>query len=130
MMQFEIHFGKAKGHSKAMVNFTKNLFYNLKRYLRNFFINKIFIWINPWPQDSLYKLFKDFWCTLYMLLWLKPCDKEQFECTYIQNNAFLNIFQQKATFPYFIVVGLIKRNYFLNFFAKKHMISLMCLEIL
>ena len=32
-MQFGIHFGKAKGHSKAMVNFTKNFFATFKRFI-------------------------------------------------------------------------------------------------
>ena len=42
-MQFGIHFGKAKGHSKAMVNFTKYLLYNFKRYTpKQFFYQQIF----------------------------------------------------------------------------------------
>ena len=32
-MQFGVHFGKAKGHSKAMVNFTKVIFVTLKRFV-------------------------------------------------------------------------------------------------
>ena len=32
-MQFGIHFGKAKGHSKAMVNFTKIVFVTIKRFI-------------------------------------------------------------------------------------------------
>ena len=32
-MQFGIHFGKAKGHSKAIVNFTKNTFATFKRFI-------------------------------------------------------------------------------------------------
>ena len=32
-MQFGIHFGKAKGHSKAMVNFTKKNFATFKRFI-------------------------------------------------------------------------------------------------
>ena len=31
-----------------------------------FFITKIFIWINPWPQGSLQKSFKGIWRTLYI----------------------------------------------------------------
>ena len=41
-MQFGIHFGKAKGHSKAMVNFTKNIFVTFKRFIpKQFFSLKI-----------------------------------------------------------------------------------------
>ena len=41
-MQFGIHFGMAKGHSKAMVNFTKIVFVTIKRFIpKQFFSLKI-----------------------------------------------------------------------------------------
>ena len=42
-MQFGIHFGKAKGHSKAIVNFTKNIFINFKIFIPKHSRNKPFL---------------------------------------------------------------------------------------
>ena len=59
MKPIEIHFGKTKGHSKAMLNCQKSVLWSLKGICPSiFFINKILIWINPWPQGSLQRSFR------------------------------------------------------------------------
>ena len=50
-MQFGIHYGKAKGHSKAMVNFTKMIFVTFKS-----FVPKHFFSLNINLSESTYGL--------------------------------------------------------------------------
>ena len=50
-MQFGVHFGKAKGHSKAMVNFTKMIFVTFKR-----FVPKQFFSLNINLSESIHGL--------------------------------------------------------------------------
>ena len=62
----EIHFGKTKGLARPWWTLPKIFFITFRRHIpEQYFYQQNFIWINPWPQGSLQKLFKDLWCTLY-----------------------------------------------------------------